>query len=119
MEALSETIRRCLTGKNITFVMGVMADKDYGEMLRILRERALPCAKRLIAEMPANSRGLDNDLLKEEILRYFSCPVETFETVQEGMRFAIETVKKENDPDAVILAFGSLYQISDIMELIG
>ena len=118
VEALSETIRRCLTGRNITFVMGVMADKDYGEMLRILRERALPCAKRFIAEMPANSRALDNDLLKEEILRYFSCPVETFETVREGMRFAIETVKKENDPNAVILAFGSLYQISDIMELI-
>lgn len=144
VEALSESIRTCLAGKNITFVMGVMADKDYSEMLRILRdeaftplsanaisqaginpaspaqapdsEQALPAIRRFITEMPPNSRSLDQDILRNEILRRFSCPVETFSTVQEALLYAIDSVKKENDPNAVILAFGSLYQISDIME---
>ena len=37
VEALTESIGMYLPGRHITFLMGVMADKDYREMLRILR----------------------------------------------------------------------------------
>lgn len=81
--ALVDTLRDLLPGFAITFVVGVMADKDYHRMLQM----AAPLAERFIAELPdsGSDRGLQTEQLAAEIRKYFSGPVETAPTVTAGL----------------------------------
>lgn len=139
VEALVETIRSYFPDQKISFVMGVMKDKDYHTMLRLIA----PYAARFITELPDTTRALDPEALKAEILTYFDGPVETAESVTAAVQRALEIARAENQPhrtdtvgtsnasstctahaDAsastssstgtITLCFGSLYQVADI-----
>ena len=115
VEALVDSIRTYLAGRRITFLIGVMADKNYHEMLRL----TAPFASRFITEMPGNDRALSQSALNAEIRRYFQGPVETAPSVLEGLKHAMELLSSENNPDNVILCFGSLYQVGEIRAFFG
>ena len=52
--------------KNITYICGIFADKDYKKMVSI----AAPLARRVITVTPPSPRGLDAAELKKEFLKY-------------------------------------------------
>ncbi len=59
-EKLRETIQKYFTNWKITYIIGVLADKEYTNMLRIL----LPYAARVYTVTPENKRALSADQLK-------------------------------------------------------
>ena len=102
VEALVRCLRTYLPGQKVIFVMGVMADKDYGAML----ERIGPLAQRFITVTPDCIRAMPSEQLRSEILARFSLPVQSATSVESGISLALETCR---ETDAICI-FGSLYQ---------
>lgn len=107
VEALVDTIRAYFPDQKINFVMGVMKDKDYHTMLRLIA----PYASRFITELPDAHRALRPEELKSEIRTYFDGPVETADSVTAAVKRAMELAEGSA---AITICFGSLYQVADI-----
>ena len=109
--ALIESIKTFLPDRKICFVMGVMKDKDYHEMLRLIT----PFAESFVTELPYSARGLDPEILKKEIAAYFDGPVDTADSVTEAVGKALAHAEKTGVP---VICFGSLYQVAEIRKYI-
>ena len=107
VEALVDTIRAYFPDQKINFVLGVMKDKDYHTMLRLIA----PYAARFITELPDAHRALRPEQLKSEIRAYFDGPVETADSVTAAVQRAMEIAE---GTEAIAICFGSLYQVAEI-----
>ncbi len=109
--ALKESLEKHFTNRCFLFIIGVLKDKEYDEMVRIL----CPMAEKIFVVTPANKRGLGGIILKNSILPYCK-NVEVCPTVAD----AVEQAKKEwaryeeQGKSAVITAWGSLSYIGEI-----
>lgn len=100
--ALLESLKDVFNIENFVFVMGVLADKDYEDMVQIVA----PHAKKVYTITPPNPRKLDaKDLAK--CFEKFGV-----EAVFCEITDAISLAKKEASESDVVVAFGSLYSIS-------
>ena len=107
VKVLALNLRKYFEGKRIIFIMGVLRDKKYEEMLK----EVLPLADSFIAVTPANSRALKAEELKEVIVKNGGkCTVSN--SVADAIKFALD---KAGD-DKIICSFGSLYYISEVRE---
>lgn len=107
--ALTENVRTYLSGKKITALTGVMADKDFGEMFSCIA----PYISRFVAVTPDNPRALKAASLAE-MLSGFGKPVSCCDDVAQGVRLAME----QTDANGAVLAFGSLYMVGTIRETV-
>lgn len=102
---LAAFLEQHFKGKRILAVTGVLADKEYEEMMRIV----LPLVSKTAVITPDNARGLASSLLLETARRY--CPDCTdLGTIQAGMKWAKEEAKEED----VVIVFGSLSFLDQI-----
>lgn len=104
MEALVRNIRQYLP-MPLTALTGVMADKDYVDMYRLVA----PYVARFVTVTPGNPRALPAEELAKN-LSQFGKPVTACETVADGVRTAIA----QTPAGEAVLAFGSLYMVGDI-----
>lgn len=102
VEALTSCLREYFPRKKLTFVMGVMADKNYDEMLRMV----VPMAERFITVRPDCERALSSAQLANHIQKEFFVPAQDGGSVPRGIAHAMSLCNKED----VICIFGSLYQ---------
>ncbi len=106
--ALCRSLETYFPGQKITFVAGVLADKDYGAMLPAV----CPLADRVYTVTPPSPRALPaEDLaawLKERGTDAVPCA-----SVKEAVEQAMDHAGK----DGVVCAFGSLYYIGQIRGL--
>ncbi len=103
IDAAADTIKRLLPDEKLTFIFGVMADKDHEYMLSVIA----PLAKRLITVTPDNPRALS-----------------AVDTAYEAKNLGIDAISADNIQEAVdmalkygdspIIALGSLYMCGDI-----
>lgn len=108
---LKESIEMYFTNKRIAFIMGVLADKDYSEEIKIV---AL-LAKKIFTITPDNKRALNGEALALAVAD--SNKNVTFEpTLEEAVKEA-ENLYKNNEID-MILAFGSLSYLGDLKNII-
>lgn len=105
IEALAKNIADYLPDMPITGLTGVMADKDYADMYRIVA----PYITRFVTVTPCNPRALPAEKLADALARYGK-PVTACGNVAEGVRTAIA----QTEPNGAVVAFGSLYMVGDI-----
>ena len=105
---LLETIDENFTNKSITYIIGILGDKERMKMLEIL----LPKASDIITITPQNARGYDCKSLAKDI-KSLGYDVYSAETLEEAYDMACD---KCND---IILAFGSLSYLKDFAEVVG
>ncbi len=103
--------------ENTIFVIGILADKDYGSMLRSL----LPYAKAFILYEPDNPRALSVDGSKgaiEDGMRILgiSRKIEVMcaKSAQDAACKAMDIVS----PEDIVCALGTLYSLSDIRSIL-
>lgn len=101
-EELAKCLDQYLPGRKLTFIMGVMADKDYRRMIRTMA----PYAEQFVAVSPPGDRALPSAALREEIASITGISAENGGSVEEGLSLALG----RSGPDTAICAFGSLYQ---------
>lgn len=109
--ALAKALEELFGEEKLTLVMGVMADKDYVEMLEIIAPRA----KRVIATAPDYYRALDPKSLAEALDAKLDMPVIDGGSVENALRLALDTTP-ENE---AVCVFGSLYQAGEVRAFFG
>ena len=103
---LKSSIDLYFTNKKITFIMGVLADKDFQTEIELIGKRAV----KIITVTPDNERALEAEKLAETIKKY-NDNVETADDINQAVAIAFQTVcEKKAD---MILAFGSLSYLGD------
>ncbi|MBQ4565052.1 MAG: bifunctional folylpolyglutamate synthase/dihydrofolate synthase [Oscillospiraceae bacterium] len=105
MAALAENMAGFLPDRPITALTGVMADKDFSDMYRLVA----PYITRYVTVTPGNPRAMAAEKLAE-VLSVFGKPVTPCATVAEGVKTAIA----QTEANGAVLAFGSLYMLGDI-----
>ncbi|RHQ11877.1 bifunctional folylpolyglutamate synthase/dihydrofolate synthase [Lachnospiraceae bacterium AM48-27BH] len=113
IEALHETMTRMQkeTGKSISILFGAVADKEHKKMIQNLCQD-LNITHVTIAHMET-SRCADTEQLKGEFAEVLNCPVEIFQTVEEGWKHFLE-----NQGDGLAFCAGSLYLIGEVKSLL-
>ena len=108
---LRKTLDLYFTNKRITFIMGVLSDKDFSKEAEIIADRA----ERIITITPNNSRGLDGHKLAETLVKY-NHNVQVADSLKQAAEESIYTIK-ENRAD-MILAFGSLSYLGELKQIV-
>ena len=108
--AAAQTLRELFPDRKITVMMGVMADKDHGDMIQEL----LPLATRFVTVQPDSPRAMTAEDLAEEI-RSLGGEAEPAGTVENGVKRMLNKAK----PEDVLLAIGSLYMSGAVRAAMG
>ena len=108
--AAAETLKELFPDRKVKVMIGVMADKDHGDMILQL----LPQAKCFVTVRPDSPRAMDAEALAEEI-RALGGQAESAGSVQDG----VERMLREAEPEDVLLAIGSLYMAGDVRNAMG
>lgn len=107
IEALVKNVRDYLGSRHLTILTGVLADKDYSHMYRDMAQ----FAAEFITVTPGNPRALTAQELKT-YLEQFGKPVTACDDVETGVALA----KSHAGKDGVVLSYGSLYMLGEIVE---
>ncbi len=105
IRATAKSLKEHFKDQKLTFVVGVMADKDVEGMMNTIA----PMAKEFITVTPDNPRAMDADKLAE-IIRGLGVPATACGTIKDGVDLAISRAGE----DGAVVALGSLYFSGDI-----
>ena len=105
IRATAESLERLFPGKKITFVTGVMADKDVESILGLI----VPLAEQFFTVRPDNPRAMSAQELAERI-RALGARATACGSVADGVKRAIEA----EGPEGVACALGSLYMSGEV-----
>ena len=112
--ALADSLKRVFPGRKAVFVIGVLADKDYPEML----EELLPLGSAFIVIEPPNLRALPAEKLARAIRwtgqDLLGCSACTNPYIAEDIPDAVAKAREIAGPDGLVCACGSLYSIAEI-----
>ncbi|MBR4027774.1 MAG: hypothetical protein IKJ01_09560 [Lachnospiraceae bacterium] len=104
------TLENCFTNPSLVYIIGVLADKEYKQIL----EQMLPYAEKVFTITPPNPRALDGKVLAEEVKSIDNEKDVTFcKSVELAVENAIHYAREHKKP---ILAFGSLSYLSAFKE---
>ena len=108
--AVAESLREHFPARKITFLIGIMADKDIPQMI----EQLAPLTQEFITVTPDNPRALSADVLAGMLVER-GLTATSRGSVEEGVRLAIERAGR----DGIVCALGSLYLLGDVRALLG
>ena len=109
---LRKSVENYFTNIPITYIIGVLADKEHKKVLKTM----LPLAGSVYTVTPENARAMRAEALAEEAeecireLGIRKVPVRACHSIKE----AVELAGKNTPENGVILAFGSLSYLSEI-----
>ncbi|MEG1397760.1 MAG: folylpolyglutamate synthase/dihydrofolate synthase family protein [Raoultibacter sp.] len=113
-QALVDSLRASFPDVHPVFIIGVLKDKDYPEMLEIV----MPLGAAFITITPDNPRALPADKLASAIRwtcqDMLGCTASKRTFVARDIPDAIARAKEIAGPEGLVCAFGSLYSIADI-----
>ncbi len=104
--AAVESIRTYFPEQRVNLLSGVMADKDYDEMIEILK----PIAANAFTVTPNNPRALSGTDYAA-MFQSQGIPATGFATVQEGLCSAVTESRKQGVP---LICLGSLYLYAEL-----
>jgi dihydrofolate synthase/folylpolyglutamate synthase len=109
VSSLKDCLIKYFPGKSFTFIIGVLADKEYSEMMDMIE----PLAKRFITITPPSPRALPSKELAA-FLGQYGKEIISFDKVEEALDYC-----GSFGPEELICAFGSLYYIGIIRDYYG
>lgn len=107
---LRETLKRGFTNYKIIYIIGVLADKEHEEMLKIM----LPLAWKVFTVTPSSPRAMHGEALAREAGKYHE-HVRYCSSIKGAADDAFDCARKE---EAMILAFGSLSYLKELREIL-
>ncbi|PWM25135.1 MAG: bifunctional folylpolyglutamate synthase/dihydrofolate synthase [Oscillospiraceae bacterium] len=108
-QTVADTLNRVAPGERFTFLVGILADKDWKGTL----SPVFPMAERFLITTPPNPRAMPGEELAGN-LRDLGFEAQVFASPEEGARQALKLA----GPEGRICAFGSLYQAGMIRRTI-
>lgn len=108
---LRDSIEFYFTNKRITFIMGVLADKDFEQEAAIIAHRA----ENIITVTPDNARAFDGRKLAEILSRY-NRNTKYAQSITEAVTSGKDDVRRGKTD--MIIAFGTLSHLKDIKQAV-
>lgn len=109
IETLNENIKKYFKYENLYLILGILADKDVEEMIKIIA----PSAKKIYAVTPNSTRAELAENLKNEIVKY-NKNCKSFNKYEYAY---LEALSDTNENDIIVVS-GSLYMIGDMRKII-
>lgn len=109
IKTLSRNIKKYFKYENLYLILGILADKDVEEMIKIIT----PMAKKVYSVTPNSIRGELAESLKDEVSK-FNKNCKAFDKYEEAYSEALNDASEKD----LILASGSLYMIGDMRKII-
>lgn len=109
IKTLSRNIKKYFKYENLYLILGILADKDVEEMIKIIT----PMAKKVYSVTSNSIRGELAESLKDEVSK-FNKNCKAFDKYEEAY---LEALNDASEKD-LILASGSLYMIGDMRKII-
>ena len=109
IKTLSRNIKKYFKYENLYLILGILADKDVEEMIKIIT----PMAKKVYSVTPNSIIGELAESLKDEVSK-FNKNCKAFDKYEEAY---LEALNDASEKD-LILASGSLYMIGDMRKII-
>lgn len=111
MKALKKSLQKHFTNRVFLFIIGVLKDKDYQQMMGLI----CPLASEVYTITPETDRALSGDILRECVLPY-CVNVASCDSVDAALQKAVESWKRYETmgQEAVIVACGSLSYLGQI-----
>ncbi len=100
------SIKEFFGDDKVVLLMGVLADKDYRDMVSLLA----PLAESAFTVMPNSPRALKSDELAK-VFANFNVNATPFDDIESGVASAYERAKTQNMP---LVMLGSLYMYGDV-----
>ncbi|MEJ2715886.1 MAG: cyanophycin synthetase, partial [Deltaproteobacteria bacterium] len=110
MRLLKSTFRKLYPGISPFVLTGMLREKNWKEMARILA----PLAREVVCVSPQGDRALDAEQLASRV-RELGVPVTVSETIEHGFGMLLQKASR----DDVVLAAGSLYMIGPVRRACG
>lgn len=108
---LRESVARYFAGRKLIHIMGVFRDKEYEK----IAEHMAPLASSVYTvDLPNRERSLDAETLKETVGHYCSGSVRAVGEIERAVALARAEAQEED----VILAFGSLSYLGQVMDCV-
>ena len=107
VSVLAESLNSLFPNEKKRFVLGVLADKAYEEMLDLI----IPQAEAFYVVTPRSTRALNGEELAK-ILGERGFSAKNYHMISEAVNEAIQDARKDG---GVICAFGSLYYIGEVI----
>jgi len=95
--------------KKITFVFGILKDKDYTEIVSIIA----PIAKKVYTVTPDSPRALDCHELADSLIGHGVSAI-----AYDSLNSAIVAMLQESEFGDIVVVFGSLYMVGYAKEII-
>lgn len=108
VSVLAESLEMLFPQQKKIFVLGVLADKDYVQMLNLIAAQA----ERFFVVTPHSTRALEGEKLSE-LLQQKGFLAQAFPSVSEAVQAAERAAREEN---RIVCAFGSLYYIGEVID---
>lgn len=117
-QALADSLRDVFPGRKPVFIIGVLEDKDYPAML----ETVLPLGSAFVTVTPDNPRALPAANLARAVRwtgqDMLGCSACVSPAVARDMADALAKARELAGPQGLICAFGSLYSVGALKELL-
>lgn len=110
MRMLKSTMRRLYPGKKPLMLLGMLRDKNYEALVKII----VGIASEVVCVSPQGDRALNPEDLAEQV-RSFGVPATSAGNISEGF----EMLHQKASTEDVILAAGSLYMIGPVRQACG
>lgn len=107
VEMLEKNLKTLFPGKKLNFLVGMMQDKAYRKMIRLME----PMADRFLLLAPNSERALDAQTLKEKLAEE-GIDAQAFAAPQEAAEYIRHNLAKEE----IVVVFGSLYLVGDMKQ---
>lgn len=109
LKCLKDTMDTYFCDMHLIFIMGVLADKDFGNIIKDIAG----CADYILTVTPYNIRALPAGRLADS-LDGVSQNIEAAESVYDAVKKALAIAEKYGNEDTVIMAFGSLSYLGEL-----
>ncbi len=107
---LAESVRFYFTNRRIVYIMGILRDKEYDKIIRETYELA---DQIITVTPPGNPRAMQAYDLAQVVKEYHSQV-----TAADSLEEAVELSYLLADKDSVIIAFGSLSFLGDLIKIV-
>lgn len=109
VQMLRKNVAALFPDQKITFLVGMMQDKAYREMIRLVEDKA----KDFLLLAPYSERAKDADQLKEELAEEGTHSI-SFSAPEKVVQY----IQKELPKEDIVVVFGSLYLVGDIRKVL-
>lgn len=106
IKAATESLKNYFKGEKVNLLMGVLADKDYTQMVKLLT----PYVNRVFCITPPSDRALKSSELAA-VFEENGIAAESFDEIKEGVQKALETNES-------LIILGSLYMYGEVVKYV-